>query len=108
MATRMAWPSLAKKPFRTWAVKRLVSPRLPDPCRGGRYLSFSVRCVERFRWFPAVRQQFLDPAVRVCAHTDQDITQIDEWVDAKLLAGRAQAHQRRRRLAPLVTAGEQP
>jgi hypothetical protein len=74
----MGWPSLAKNPLRTGAVKSRVSLRPRDPCRGGHYLSLSAGRVGRLRRFPAVGQPFLDPAVGMRAHSSQDITQVAE------------------------------
>ena len=71
---RMGWPSLAKNPLRIAAVKPLVSPCPESGSGGGRYLSFSAGRAGRLRRFPAVGHKFLDPAVRVRAHTAQNIT----------------------------------
>src|SRR5262245_20027573 len=57
---------------------------------------------------PAVGQQLVDPLGRMGADATQHIAEVRLRVDPQTLAGRAQAHQDRRRLAPLVAPREEP
>src|SRR3954453_22578293 len=77
--------SLAKNPLRLPAAELLASPCPKDHRRGGHYLSFSARGVGQLRRFPAVGQQFLDPAVRMRAHPVEHVTKVSEGIDSEIL-----------------------
>src|SRR5947209_12936785 len=70
----------------------LVAPcptTLPGP---GLYLSLSAGRAGSIHRFPAVGQQFRDPAVGVLAHPVEYVAEVAEGIDLQHLAGRALAH----------------